>query len=114
MSVPDVVLLEDNLIFGSRIRAALPDVAMRTVYRLDGLVPAVQQVAAATVILDLGGGAPERLDAVRMLRATTTARIVGIIGHKERAGRIAAAQAGCHVVLPHSAVPVRLKAIVAG
>lgn len=114
MDAPDVVLLEDNLIFGSRIRAALKGVPLRSVYRLDSLVAAAQQAAATTVILDLSGGAPDRLAAVRALRATTRARIIGIAGHKERAVRAAAAQAGCHAVLPHSAVPVRLQGVIAG
>jgi hypothetical protein len=113
MAPTATVLLEDDLMFGSRVRAALVGLPVRSVFRLDQLLPAVGESGAATVILNLSGGPPPKLAAVQALRAAGQVRIIGVLGHKERAERAAAKLAGCHVILPHSAVSTRLRALVA-
>jgi hypothetical protein len=112
MVTPPTVLLEDDLMFGSRVRAALAGLPVRSVYRLDQLLPALGESGATTVILNLSGAPPPTLAAVQALRAAGPVRIIGILGHKERAERAAAKLAGCQVILPHSAVSTRLRALV--
>jgi len=107
-----VLILEDDLFFGSRVRAALAGLKVRSVFRLDALPEVVRREHPRAIILNLSGGAPEKLEMVRTLRAAGAARIIGVAGHKERAVRSRALEAGCHTILPHSAVPVRLRQLV--
>jgi DNA-binding NarL/FixJ family response regulator len=113
MATTATVLLEDDLMFGSRVRAALAGLPVRSVYRLDQLLAAVGESGATTVILNLSGGPAPKLAAVQALRAAGPVRIIGILGHKERAERAAAKLAGCQVILPHSAVSTRLRNLLA-
>ncbi len=110
-SNPAALILEDDLFFGSRVRAALAGLPVRSVYSLDALPEAVRTDPPRAIILNLSGGAPEKLQMVRTLRAAGAARIIGVAGHKERALRTQALEAGCHAVLPHSAIPVRLPSL---
>ncbi len=107
-----ILVLEDNLIFGSRVRAALSGLPMQSVYRLEGLAAAVQANRPRVVIVDVSGGPLDKLRAIAALRAAGIEKIIGIAGHKERAVRARAVSAGCHTVLPHSAVPTRLRMLV--
>jgi DNA-binding NarL/FixJ family response regulator len=105
MAMPTVLLLCDDLIFGSRIGAVARSVGaeMRTVKTADALIAAVSEAAPECVIADLsvaGDRIGECTSAISSLTQRPT--VVGYGSHVDTARLRAAVEAGCDIVLPRS------------
>jgi CheY-like chemotaxis protein len=111
-----IVAIVDDLLFGSRIRAATEAAGTRVTFVRHGgsVEDAVRAAGAALVIVDLG--APGAADAIRAVRALEGARIpiVAFASHM-RADLIAEARAaGADRVLARSAFVAELPTLVTG
>ena len=109
-----IIAVVDDLLFGSKIRAAAEaaDQALTFVRRGADVAAAVAQSAASLVLVDLGQ--PGAVDAIRAIRASagTAPAIVAFASHV-RADLIAEARgAGATRVLARSAFVVELPTLV--
>ena len=105
MATPTVLLLCDDLIFGSRIGAVARTMGaeMRTVKTVDALIAAVSESAPRCVIADLsvaGDRIGDCIVAISQLVQRPT--VVGYGSHVDTARLRAAIETGCDVVLPRS------------
>jgi DNA-binding NarL/FixJ family response regulator len=98
MPSPTVALVSGDLLFASRLRAALGGgVQVALVAGAD--VPEV-----ATVFVDLNGAVEARLALIRMLRARPGVRIVGFCGHDQREVRVRAMEHGADEVVTNGSL----------
>jgi DNA-binding NarL/FixJ family response regulator len=99
MTTPEVVMVSGDLLFASRLRAALAGVAEVGATRGEELP------AAGTVFVDLNEDVDARLELIRALRARqASCRIIGFCQHEERDVRVRAMAAGADQVVTNGAL----------
>lgn len=99
MATPDVDLVSTDLLFASRLRAALAGHA--TVRLVNGS----RVLAADTVFMDLNDDADTRIAMIPGLRAQRPGiRIVGFCGHDQRDLRVRAMEHGADQVVTNGAL----------
>lgn len=95
----DVVMVSGDLLFASRLRAALTGVATVTVARGDELP------SADTVFVDLNDDVDARIRLIRDLRAwRPSVRIIGFCQHDERGVRVRGMAEGADQVVTNGAL----------
>jgi ActR/RegA family two-component response regulator len=105
MSTPIVLLLCDDLMFGSRIGAAARSAGaeMKTVKTADALITAVSESNPTCVIADLSVAGDRIEDCIAAIsRLSRRPTVIGYGSHVDTARLRAAVKAGCDVVLPRS------------
>jgi DNA-binding response OmpR family regulator len=111
MATSHVALVTGDLMFASRLRAALAGSAEVDVVAT-GEVP-----AAATVFVDLNDDVDARLELISRLRARGDVRLIGFCQHDERSVRVRAMERGADQVVTNGALQqaaVRLVGVHAG
>ncbi len=98
MPTPDVALVSGDLLFASRLRAAL---APRTSV---ALARAGELPAAGTVFVDLNDEVEARIDLISALRARGDTRIIGFCQHDDREVRVRAMEHGADQVVTNGAL----------
>ncbi len=99
MAVTDVALVSTDLLFASRLRAALAALASVSL-ATGGELP-----ASATVFVDLNDDVDARIDLIASLRARRRdVRIIGFCGHTEREVRVRAMEQGADQVVTNGAL----------
>jgi DNA-binding response OmpR family regulator len=99
MASPDVALVSGDLLFASRLRAALAGSAAVRITG-SGDIP-----SAATVFVDLNDDVETRIALIRSLRDGRDAvRIIGFCGHDERDLRVRAMEQGADQVVTNGAL----------
>ena len=105
--MPTVIVLVDDLMFGSRIREAAKGrgLEVRSARTVEDVLAGCR-AGASTVILDLDTPRLPVLEAVSAVAADPAlsgVRLVGFYSHVETETARAAREAGCREVLPRSA-----------
>jgi DNA-binding NarL/FixJ family response regulator len=111
MAILHVALVTGDLMFASRLRAALAGSAEVDVVA-SGEVP-----EAATVFIDLNDDVDARLELISRLRARGDVRLIGFCQHDERGVRVRAMVRGADQVVTNGALQqaaVRLVGVAAG
>lgn len=98
MPGPNVALVSSDLLFASRLRAALAGIAQVALVAGDD-VP-----TASTVFVDLNDRVEDRLTVIRTLRASGGAQIIGFCQHDERSVRVRAMEQGADQVVTNGAL----------
>jgi DNA-binding NarL/FixJ family response regulator len=98
MATSHVALVSGDLMFASRLRAALADSADMVVVS-SGDVP-----EAGTVFVDLNDDVEARLELIGDLRARGDVRVVGFCQHDERGVRVRAMERGADQVVTNGAL----------
>ncbi|MDQ6856221.1 MAG: hypothetical protein M3Z57_04015 [Candidatus Dormibacteraeota bacterium] len=107
MPAPDVALVSGDLLFASRLRAALAPIAV--LLSAPGEVP-----ESDTVFVDLNQDVEARLALISALRARGATRIIGFCQHDERAVRVRAMERGANQVVTNGALQEAALRLVAG
>lgn len=98
MATPHVALVSGDLMFASRLRAALAGSADLVLVG-GGDVP-----EAPTVFIDLNENVEARLELIASLRARGSVRLVGFCQHDERSVRVRAMERGADQVVTNGAL----------
>jgi CheY-like chemotaxis protein len=113
---PRALVVENDLFFAVRIETTLKRMgyAVRTVGSAAEAMQAIEESAPALAIVDFGKDALAPLDVTRRLKALPDAPpVLGFISHvvlPEK--RPAAKEAGCDLLVPNSAVSMRLPQLI--
>ncbi len=97
MPTPDVALVSGDLLFASRLRAALAPTTV--MLAANGEVP-----RADTVFVDLNQDVEARIALIGALRAGGASRIIGFCQHDERGVRVRAMEEGADQVVTNGAL----------
>jgi DNA-binding response OmpR family regulator len=99
MATSHVALVSDDLMFASRLRAALAG-------KVDvSVVASGDALEAGTVFVDLNDDVEARLALIASLRARGGVRVIGFCQHDERAVRVQAMERGADQVVTNAALP---------